>query len=230
MVKEHVHGVFQSIAPQYDAANDRISFGMHRLWKRDLVSFALRFTGESSPAKVLDVCCGTGDVTEQLCLANPGCLAVGLDFSSEMLKVAEKRLSSVCNAMLIEGNAMDLPFDDETFDAAIISFGLRNTPDYKQVLSEMRRVVRSGGGVACLDASVPDNPVVFPFYNFYYKNVMTLLGGGTEKHAEYEWLYESTQEFLRKAELAALFREVGLDDVHIRSYMFGASALHTGIR
>ncbi|MGI6221371.1 MAG: bifunctional demethylmenaquinone methyltransferase/2-methoxy-6-polyprenyl-1,4-benzoquinol methylase UbiE [Coriobacteriales bacterium] len=229
MAKEHVHGVFQSIAPQYDAANDRISFGMHRIWKRDLVSFALRFTADSDPAKVLDVCCGTGDVTEQLCLGNPDSLVVGLDFSSEMLKVAEKRLSHAGNSMLIEGNAMELPFDDGTFDAAIISFGLRNTPDYKQVLSEMRRVVRPGGGVACLDASVPDNPLVFPFYNFYYKNVMTLLGGGSSKHAEYEWLYQSTQEFLRKTELAALFREVGLDDVRIVSYMFGASALHTGL-
>ena len=101
---------------------------------------------------------------------------------------------------------------------------------FGQVLSEMRRVVRPGGGVACLDASVPDAPWVYPFYDFYYKNVMTLIGGGTDKHAEYEWLYESTQEFLRKAELAALFREVGLEDVQIKSYMFGASALHMGIR
>lgn len=228
MAKEQVHGVFESIARQYDAANDRISFGMHRAWKRCLEDAALVPCMESDPGLVLDVCCGTGDITEQIARNNPDVLCVGLDFSAQMLDVAEKRTAGLENVMLVEGNAMELPFDDDTFDSAVISFGLRNTPDYEQVLSEMTRVVRGGGVVACLDASVPENGAIQPFYQFYYKRVMTFLGGGLSHHKEYEWLYESTQQFLRKNELAALFSKVGLRYVDVRPFMFGAAALHTG--
>lgn len=228
MAKEQVHGVFESIARQYDAANDRISLGMHRLWKRQLEDAALAPCMESSPGMVLDVCCGTGDITEQIARNNPDVLCVGLDFSAHMLDVARKRTAGLENVMLVEGNAMELPFDDGAFDSAVISFGLRNTPDYEQVLSEMTRVVRGGGVVACLDASVPDSALIQPFYQLYYKHIMTFLGGGLSHRAEYEWLYESTQQFLRKDELSALFAKVGLKYVDVRPFMFGAAALHVG--
>lgn len=228
VAKEQVHGVFESIAQDYDAANDRISLGMHRIWKRHLEEAALAPCMESDPGMVLDVCCGTGDITEQIARNNPDVLVVGLDFSAHMLEVAERRTKGLENALLVEGNAMSLPFDEGTFDSAVISFGLRNTPDYEQVLSEMMRVVREGGVVACLDASVPEHAIVRPFYQLYYKHIMTFLGGGISHHAQYEWLYESTQQFLRKDELAALFRKVGLRYVDVRPFMCGAAALHTG--
>ena len=309
MAKEHVHGVFESIAGGYDAANDRISLGMHHMWKRRLEQAAVAAcakragqaegrgqagrtggaggasgvgraggegeagragaassaAGESEagrtagtgntvgeggagrtgnagdaagassaageglePGLVLDVCCGTGDITEQIARAHPDVLVVGLDFSAGMLEVARERVAGLDNVLLVEGDAMDLPFDAATFDAAVVSFGLRNTPDYEQVLRQMARVTRPGGTVACLDASVPDAAFVRPFYRFYYKHIMTLLGGGLRHHGEYEWLYESTQEFLTKAELAALFGRVGLAHVAVRPFMCGAAALHTG--
>lgn len=234
MAKEHVHAVFESVAEGYDAANDRISLGMHRAWKRRLVRFAVaraRSVAEEGAAPmVLDVCCGTGDIVESIARDNPDIFVVGLDFSAGMLDVARGRLADLPNVQLVEGNAMELPFDDAAFGAATISFGLRNTPDYGRVVAEMARVVKPGGGVACLDASVPDLPAVLPFYQFYYRNVMTLLGGGLAKHAEYEWLYESTQEFLTKDELASLFSSTGLSKVLVQPFMFGAAALHTGIR
>ena len=230
MAKEHVHGVFQSIAGQYDAANDRISLGMHRKWKADLVQMAAAVSEASFPGMVLDVCCGTGDIAESIASAHPEIFVTGLDFSSEMLAVARERIGSLPNVELVEGNAMDLPFDDGLFDAAVVGFGLRNTPDYAQVVGEMARVVRPGGLVACLDASVPDSALIKPFYDFYYKNIMTFLGGGFTKHKEYEWLYQSTQEFLRKDELAQLFRDAGLRFVSVKQYMFGAAALHMGFK
>ncbi len=230
MAKEHVHGVFESIADGYDAANNRISLGMHGLWKRSLCNTASRSCETTKRAGlILDVCCGTGDITESLARNNPDTFVVGLDFSAHMLDVARSRMTGLDNTMLVEGNAMELPFDDDTFDAAVISFGLRNTPDYERVVSEMKRVVRPGGVVACLDASVPSSRFVQPFYQFYYKNIMTLLGGGISHRKEYEWLYESTQEFLRKDELAALFEACGLIHVQVRSFMFGSAALHTGM-
>lgn len=231
MAKEHVHGVFESIASGYDAANDRISLGMHRLWKRALVDAALKPCANPKRAGlVLDLCCGTGDITAMLAQRDPGVMVCGLDFSASMLDVARQRVSALDNVMLVEGNAMQLPFDDGTFDSTVISFGLRNTPDYHRVIDEMVRVTRPGGVVACLDASVPDSSLVQPFYQFYYKNVMTLLGGGISHRDEYDWLYESTQEFLRKDELARLFEDCGLVCVHVRSFMFGAASLHTGVK
>lgn len=230
MAKEHVHGVFESVAEGYDAANDRISLGMHVFWKKVLCKAAIKPC--ESPGRaglVLDVCCGTGDITEMLARNNPGTFVVGLDFSAGMLDVARKRMADLDNVMLVEGNAMDLPFDDGTFDSAVISFGLRNTPDYERVVREMTRVVRKGGVVACLDASVPTNRFVTPFYQFYYKNIMTLLGGGVSHHKEYEWLYESTQEFLTKEELEELFEKCGLVHVQVRPFLFGSAALHTGM-
>lgn len=229
MAKEHVHGVFESVADQYDAANDRISLGMHHLWKRELVNAALSSCPDNGVGKVLDVCCGTGDITQRIATADPSVMTVGLDFSAHMLDVARARTEGMDNVMLVEGNAMELPFDDDTFDACVVSFGLRNTPDYGQVVSEMARVTRPGGLVACLDASVPDNELIEPFYQVYYKGVMPILGGGLSKRDEYVWLYQSTQEFLSKDELAQLFRDSGLVGVNYRSFMIGAAALHTGI-
>ena len=177
---------------------------------------------------MLDVCCGTGDITERIARNHPNIFVTGLDFSAQMLDVARHRTQDLQNVMLVEGNAMSLPFDDDTFDSAVISFGLRNTPDYEQVVGEMMRVVKPGGVVACLDASVPDSKLIDPFYQLYYKNIMTFLGGGFSHHDQYEWLYESTQEFLRKDQLKALFEKVGLAYVSVRSFMFGAAALHVG--
>lgn len=227
MAKEHVHGVFQSVAQQYDAANNRISLGMHHVWKRALIQTALSVIPEDG-GKVLDVCCGTGDITARIASQHTHVRVTGLDFSSEMLKVAHARTDAMNNVTLIEGNAMELPFEDNSFDAAVVSFGLRNTPDYQQVLCEMARVVRSGGVVACLDASVPDSAFVHPFYMFYYKIIMPTLGGGFSKRSEYKWLYQSTQDFLTKGELESLFKTCGLQKVKVRSFMCGAAALHVG--
>lgn len=231
MAKEHVHGVFESIADGYDAANARISLGMHGMWKRALCDAALKACNNSKRAGlVLDVCCGTGDITAMLAESNPEVFVAGLDFSAHMLDVARERTAGLDNVVLIEGNAMRLPFDDNVFDACVISFGLRNTPDYERVVREMVRVTRPGGVVACLDASVPDAKAIQPFYQFYYKHVMTLLGGGLSHRREYDWLYESTQEFLSKDELARLFEDCGLSHVQVRPFMLGAAALHTGCK
>ena len=228
MGKEYVHDIFEDIADTYDRGNENISLGMQTAWKQRLEQVAVPPTLDSQPGIILDVCCGTGDITEHIARANPDVLVVGLDFSAHMLSVARERTADLENVLLVEGDAMALPFDDATFDAAVISFGLRNTPDYGQVLREMARVTRPCGVVACLDASVPDNGFVRPFYELYYKYVMPLIGGGPKRFRQYTWLYKSTQEFLRKDELVALFVQTGLQFVSVESFMMGAAALHTG--
>ena len=152
---------------------------------------------------MLDVCCGTGDIAVAVASRRPDAAVTGLDFSPAMLDVARHKGAALENLTWREGDAMALPFGDDTFSAAAISFGLRNTPDYGAVLTEMTRVVCPGGWVYCLDSFVPDSPLIRPFYDLYFRGVMPLLGGGFRHRREYRWLWQSTRDFLRKRELTA---------------------------
>jgi demethylmenaquinone methyltransferase/2-methoxy-6-polyprenyl-1,4-benzoquinol methylase len=147
-----------------------------------------------------------------------------------MLEAAGKKGEGISNLQLLQGDAMKLPFADGTFDAACISFGLRNTPDYRRVLREMRRVVRPGGKVYCLDSFVPDNPVILPAYRLYFRYIMPVLGGGRKYRKQYTWLYQSTELFPRRRELMKQFARTGLEQVQSRSRMLGACVLIEGTK
>jgi len=220
--EEKVYRVFETISEGYDEANARISLGREKAWKKSLIDL---FKAEG---KYLDVCCGTGDISIAIKAQNKASDVTGLDFSLAMLEVAKRKQAE--GITWITGNAMNLPFEDNSFDGVCISFGLRNTPDYKQVLSEMRRVVKPGGVIACLDSFVPDSGFVKFFYNIYFKGIMPHIGGHKEHKKEYDWLAQSTEEFLRAKELKALFEEVGIKDVKITTMMCGACCLHYGTK
>lgn len=223
---ERVLQVFQSISFSYDKANSRISLGMEKRWKRLLTDTLLSRVEDGG--SVLDVCSGTGDIAIALAGRRPDLKVVGLDFSTAMLEVAKEKGSGFPNVAWKKGDAMHLPFPDGTFSAACISFGLRNTSDYARVLGEMTRVIQPGGWVYCLDSFVPDSLLIRPVYEFYFKVMMPLLGGGFHHHQEYMWLFESTQKFLRKDQLLALFQRTGLEKAGFESRMFGACVLHQG--
>lgn len=220
-----VYGIFQNISEDYDRANTRISLGMEKSWKKMLTD---RLTAYPAGASILDVCCGTGDITLETAKKRKDLLVVGLDFSPAMLSVAEGKCQGRQNVRFLQGDAMALPFEDDSFKAACISFGLRNTADYGQVLREMYRVVEPGGSVYCLDSFVPESRIIKPFYRLYFRFIMPLLGGGRKHVQEYKWLYRSTQTFLRPGELEKLFRAVGLKEVHTRRKLFGACVLVWG--
>ncbi len=221
-----VLGIFESIAGDYDRANARISLGLHRSWKRMLIRRLCR----SVPAggEVLDLCCGTGDIAIALAKARRDLQVTGLDFSPAMLARAKARGAGIPNLRFEPGDAMALPFGEGRFAAAAISFGLRNTADYAQVLREMRRVTARGGEVLCLDSFVPDSSLVKPFYRLYFKHLMPLLGGGFAHRREYLWLCESTEAFLSRRELEALFERCGLCGAASRTRMLGACSLVWG--
>lgn len=224
--REKVYHVFQNISGSYDKANERISLGWERHWKKELVQ---EISVQTAPkAKMLDVCCGTGDIAIALAQSQTEAQVVGMDFSPAMLEVAKKKSKYLANISWQIGDAMHLPFTDNTFDAACISFGLRNTADYLTVLQEMKRVVIPGGWVYCLDSFVPDSSWIRPFYALYFRGIMPILGGGFHHRREYVWLWQSTQAFLRKDELLTLFGKAGLSEQTLKSYMFGACALHKG--
>ena len=125
---------------------------------------------------------------------------------------------------------MELPFPDNTYAAVCISFGLRNTADYGRVLQQMYRTAAPGGRVFCLDSFVPDNPVVIPAYKVYFRHLMPVLGGGRRYRKQYEWLYESTQQFPGRRKIMKLFAKTGLQQVQSRSRMLGACVLIEGTK
>lgn len=228
--EERVHRVFENISDKYDAMNSIISFKRHIAWRKD----TLRRMNLKPKTKALDVCSGTGDFAIALAekIGKEGQI-IGLDFSENMLKVAEEKIQSMDLPQLqfIHGNAMELPFDDSSFDYVTIGFGLRNVPDYMTVLKEMRRVLKPGGTIACLETS---QPTAFGFrhlFQLYFRFIMPLFGKIFAKsYEEYAWLNESTENFPNKTELKKMFEKAGFEKVQVKSYFGGVAALHLGYK
>ena len=223
-----MYDIFESLAPRYDRANARISLGLEKGWKRMMVK---RVLAENSGGKdILDVCCGTGDIAIALARENPAFDVTGIDFSPAMLAQAREKGAGITTLHWVQGDVMDLPFKDESFDVVCISFGLRNTPDSRRVLREMRRILRPGGKVYCLDSFVPDNPAILPAYRLYFRHMMPVLGGGRKYRKQYTWLCQSTEQFPRRRELMKQFVRAGFTQVQSRSRMLGACVLIEGTK
>ncbi|MEI3604730.1 demethylmenaquinone methyltransferase [Pseudogracilibacillus sp. SE30717A] len=224
--EEKVHHVFEKISQNYDSMNSIISFNRHVAWRRDVMNRMNVAKG----SKILDVCTGTGDWAISLTKAvGEEGEVFGLDFSNNMLKVAheKKEALQIPHLEFIQGNAMELPFDDETFDYVTIGFGLRNVPDYETVLNEMYRVTKKGGKVVCLETSQPTMPGFRQLYFFYFRFIMPLFGKIFAKsYDEYSWLHESTKNFPDKQKLKKMFLEAGFTQVAIKSYTGGVAAMH----
>ncbi len=226
--EEKVHNVFEKISGDYDKMNSVISFKQHKKWRDDIMTRMNVQEGD----KALDVCCGTADWT--IALANavgPDGEVTGLDFSEGMLEAGRPKVQAYPNVKLIQGNAMELPFPDNTFDVVTIGFGLRNVPDYLTVLKEMNRVLKPGGMIACLETSQTEIPVYRQLFRFYFKFIMPLFGKIFAKsYQEYSWLQESADDFPGMKELARLFTEAGFIDVSYKPYSGGAAAGHVGYK
>ncbi|MCX2839985.1 demethylmenaquinone methyltransferase [Cytobacillus gottheilii] len=228
--EERVHKVFEKIYGNYDKMNSVISFQQHVRWRKDV----MKRMNVPKGAKALDVCCGTADWSIALAdaVGDQG-EVFGLDFSKNMLKIGEQKVKELQlnHVKLVHGNAMELPFPDDSFDFVTIGFGLRNVPDYLQVLKEMRRVVKPGGKVVCLETSQPTLPVYKQLFYLYFRHIMPFFGKLFAKSFdEYAWLHESAKDFPGMKELAELFKTAGLTNVHYKSYSGGVAAVHIGMK
>lgn len=226
--EQRVHQVFEKISENYDEMNSVISFQQHNKWRKDTMEKMNVQPGTSA----LDVCCGTGDWTIALAeAAGPRGKVVGLDFSRNMLNVGIEKTNHYPQVEMVQGNAMELPFPDNSFHYVTIGFGLRNVPDYEKVLSEMYRVLKPGGVIACLETSQPNNLLFKPVFRLYFRFIMPVFGKLFAKsYKEYSWLQESAKEFPGMKELAALFAQIGFEDVKYKPYTGGAAALHLGTK
>ena len=230
---EYVHRQFERIARRYDLTNDAISMGMHRFWKQQAVDMlATHPTGS-----YLDVCCGTGDLALTIAgrLSENG-RVTGLDFSANMLEIAKDRGERAeragqahCELDWRQGDAQDLPFAENTFDGAIISFGLRNLTDLQAGLNQLRRVVKPGGKVINLDVGAPTMPVFTPLFNAYFRHVVPIIGLVLQNDKQaYTYLPESRNTYPKPPQLTEMFQKAGLLDVRCISLALGSVALHVG--
>lgn len=226
--EERVHHVFEKIYGNYDKMNSVISFQQHLKWRKD----TMKRMNVQNGAKALDVCCGTADWTIAMAEAvGTEGEVIGLDFSKNMLKIGEEKVKEqkLKQVTLVHGNAMELPFPDNTFDYVTIGFGLRNVPDYLQVLKEMHRVVKPGGIAVCLETSQPTMFGYKQAYYFYFRFVMPMFGKLFAKsYEEYSWLQESARDFPGMKELASMFEQAGFSKVMYKPYSGGVAAVHIG--
>jgi demethylmenaquinone methyltransferase/2-methoxy-6-polyprenyl-1,4-benzoquinol methylase len=226
--EERVHHVFENISENYDKMNSVISFQQHIKWRND----TMKRMNVQPGSKALDVCCGTADWTIALAEAvGTSGEVVGLDFSENMLKVGREKVEELKlkHVKLIHGNAMELPFPDQSFDYVTIGFGLRNVPDYLQVLKEMNRVLKPGGMAVCLETSQPTMPGYKQLYYFYFRFIMPIFGKLFAKsYQEYSWLQESARQFPGMKELAKMFGDAGFKDIYYKPYNGGVAAVHIG--
>jgi demethylmenaquinone methyltransferase / 2-methoxy-6-polyprenyl-1,4-benzoquinol methylase len=219
-----VRDLFSAIAPRYDLINDLQSFGLHRFWKRRLV----RMAGVQSAARVLDLCCGTGDVA--LDFARRGTQVVGLDFSEPMLAVAQARSRAEGLTIdFVQADAMRLPFADAEFDAVTISYGLRNLADISAGLREMYRVSKPGGRLLVLDFGKPRNPVLRSAYFAYLRYWVPLFGrllcGDS---ASYEYILESLMNYPAQDGVAALMTALGCQHTSVANLLGGIMSINRG--
>jgi demethylmenaquinone methyltransferase/2-methoxy-6-polyprenyl-1,4-benzoquinol methylase len=210
--------MFDRIAPVYDLMNRLMTAGLDRRWRAETAAAVVR-PGD----RVLDVCCGTGDLA--LASAEAGGRVTGLDFSERMLERARRKSEAV---EWVDGDALALPFTDGSFDAVTIGFGLRNLEHAERGLAELRRVLRPGGRIAILEITRPRG-LLAPFYRFWFDGVIPLAGKVLPGGSAYSYLPASVRRFPDPQGLAKLMDEAGFDDIRWRLFAGGIVARHTGV-
>ena len=230
-----VQSMFNSIAGRYDLVNHVLSAGIDQLWWwRTARRF--RYVLADPHAVILDICCGTGDMTMALLKRRPvGSVPVlAGDFAREMLvrgaRKFDRTFTKHGGGVPIEADALHLPLRDETLDLITTAFGFRNLANYRDGLSEFHRVLRSGGQLGILDFSEPDG-LLGKVYQVYFRRVLPVIGrmiGG--KDSAYNYLPASVSKFPPPEEMLAMMREAGFQDVQWTPYTFGIAGLYTGLR
>lgn len=229
--KDDVQQMFDTIVPRYDLMNHIMTFGMDFRWRKMMAKKASVMQSGAKSDFVIDVACGTGDVAFELERVGVP-LVTGLDYSNGMIAEAKRKAGkrgSECN--FLQGDGMDMPFQDNVASAATISFGMRNLPDYAAGVKEMARIVKPGGKVICLEATPYDHPILKYPFNFYFNSILPLIGKMLSGEYEaYKYLPDSVKHFPKPEELADIFREAGLVDVEYQMLGFGSVAMHVGVK
>ncbi len=216
-----VENLFDTVAPSYDRLNDILSFGLHRFWKRKLLTFLNPIPGEHW----LDLCCGTGDMTFSLARrVTPGGTALGIDSAIQPLVIAKKRAAAkpFLPISWIKGDALDTGLPSDYYDGAVIAYGLRNLASPSKGLAELYRVIKSGGKAGILDFNKPCyNSLSYRFQKFYLRVLVVPIASKFGLHDHYAYIEESLKRFPAGKDLAKIADQVGFKRISYLTIAFG---------
>lgn len=228
--KEQVAEMFNAISPKYDALNRILSAGIDQSWRRKTLR-EIRATGALN---LLDVATGTADLALALAKGIPGSRVVGVDISAGMLEVGRSKVRArdlEGRVRLDLGDGEQLPYEESSFGAVTVAFGVRNFENLEQGLRDMRRVLEPGGSLAVLEFSQPTAWPLRGLYLFYFKNILPRIGRLVSKDASaYTYLPNSVQAFPYGEAFAAKLREAGFKSVRVRPLTFGIASLYLAIK
>lgn len=223
-----VHGVFSNVASKYDVMNDAMSLGIHRLWKDAMMDWLAPRDGQ----RLLDVAGGTGDISFRFLKRAPDAHATVFDMTQGMLDAGRQRAEAAEMADHLDwvcGDAMALPFEDNSFDVYTISFGIRNVTRIEDALSEAYRVLRPGGRLMVLEFSAIPNAGLQSLYDLYSFNVIPPMGKAIANDRDsYQYLVESIRKFPKQEVFADMIRGASFENVKYRNLSMGIAALHSG--
>jgi len=220
--KEYIQKMFAGISHRYDLLNHLLSLGRDRYWRR----FAAAEL--SSGGMILDVCSGTGDVAIQASKRNQ---VIASDFCQDMLRLCKLKIQerNIGNVHCIQNDAENLSFKDNSFNGAIVAFGIRNVADIKKALSEMSRVVTKGGKVVILEFSQPQDPFFKSVYYLYFKKILPVIGKLiSKKGGAYSYLPSSVMAFPKRSEFVELMKVSGMNDIKFYDLSFGIVTVYVG--
>ena len=225
-----VRAMFSGIAGRYDLLNHVLSMNIDKRWRR-LVRQKLQPILDDPNALILDVACGTGDLSIEL-QTHADASVIGTDFCRPMLAVAaEKNTKESLAIPYVEGDAMRLGFASDSFDAVTIAFGLRNLSNFSDGLAELRRVLKTGGRIVVLEFSSPAIPGFRQLFNLYFTRVLPRIGGAVSgSRGAYEYLPDSVSKFPDQKRLVSMMMETGFDSVEYTNLTGGIAAIHTGVK
>lgn len=229
VMSREVKNMFASIAHRYDKANDVLSLGVHRCWRKS----AARFADFPRGASLLDICCGTGALSRELAdWVGPNGKITAVDFVSEMLEIATKERSADGSAPIqfINADAMQLPFADASFDGAAVAFGIRNVDDVPACLKELHRVLRPGGRLMILEFGKPNLPIFSQAFILYSRWIMPQIGRLlTGNKAAYEYLPRTAQEFPCRQAFCEIMTKSGFVECEFKSLTAGIAYVYRGL-
>jgi demethylmenaquinone methyltransferase / 2-methoxy-6-polyprenyl-1,4-benzoquinol methylase len=234
-----IRDMFTRIAPRYDFLNYLLSFSLDRVWRRRTAKQFVDILSRPD-ARILDLCCGTGDLTFALDRVRAAMLGpsergwpiIGSDFVEPMLSRArDKAAASRQDVRFAAADALHLPFADASIDLIATAFGFRNLANYEEGLREFARVLRRGGELGILEFSEPGSGPMAGIFRFYFQHILPHIGGAISgDKAAYAYLPSSVLKFPSPPELAALMAKTGFDNVRIASWNFGSVILHSARR
>lgn len=228
--KEQVAGMFDRIAGKYDLLNRMLSGGTDLSWRKK----AIGSIQQDKPENLLDMATGTGDMAILAARLIKNCRVTGMDISEGMLEIGIKKIkdSNLNESIeLLKGDAEAISFPDNSFDAVMVAFGVRNFQDLDKGLKEMRRVLRPGGKIVILEFSKPQNPFILPAYRIYLKSIAPLLGKMISKNGKaYQYLNKSIQKFPEGIAFVECLKEAGYKKTTQKPLSFGICSIYCGIK